>query len=307
MDKLLQETINFDVSSPDNGKIKDLILDSLHDLSNRANNELYSKIVNCLMRLNYRDKFKITFNSKLDDEISTYGYYSAYDNTMHLIVNKNDFGRKWFGLITDYDAINTKSIDAFMSTCAHELMHFCCTNYYEKYIAIWKDTMYKHLWTTYNILVNTALYSYIDNNNYSDITPKKFLEDPLFKKTFDAYFNSLLINVQFRLRTFIKRYNDILSTMYSKFPFKYARFFDNVIISGSKLPEGIFKHNTIALYKAIKEAYYILEPELKNVKINSLFYQEVLDLSEISCIFATYYQYAPKYQKMVYNTLSLIN
>ena len=147
---------------------------------------------------------------------------------------------------------------------------------------------------------------FVDPDVFKAVSSAQFIESVPFRKAYDTYYNSLLINIRFRYKSLVKRYNDVLSTLYSKHPFEYARFFDNILINTLKLQNGDFSDVSIALYRCIQKAYIDMEPELASVKMNELFYQEMLDFSEIACVFANHYKHSRKYSKLVLDTLQLI-
>lgn len=288
-----------------------LFLNKLAKEAQRLNDPIYKQLYTSLVSLYHRGCFKLHFmdrNAEKDNLMRyTYGYYSAYENAIYLVVDKNNFETKWLGLATDYDNFTEKSIKSFVVTCVHELMHYCCNNYNESFVKIWRQTIYTHIWNTFKNLIDSSFYDFVDPISAHNISAEQFFNDPNYKKAFDTYFNSIMINIKFRLHSLTKRYNDILSTLYSKHPFLFARFFDNVLVCGIKLHEGIFTSVTMKIYYALQKAYYDVNPQFRNIKMYSLFYQEMFDFSEIACIFATYAKYAPKQQHLVIKTLELIN
>ena len=275
----------------------------------RTNDPIYKQLYIALDNLYNKNQFKIHFvtNNDSDRMIKyTYGYYSAYENSIYLVVDKDNFESKWFGVATDYDNFTEKSIRSFVITCTHELMHYCSNTYYEAFIKIWRQTMYTHIWDVFKNIIDRDYYEFMDPISAHNISQKEFINNPSYKATFDAYFNSIMINIRFRLQSLNKRYNDILSTLYSRQKFMYARFFDNVLVSGIKLHEGVFNNTTMKIYHAIQSAYYNMSPMFRNIKMYSMFYQELFDFSEVACIFATYSKWAPDQAKLVLKTLQLI-
>lgn len=239
---------------------------------------------------------------------NSYGYYSSYDNDIHLVLDKRFFKSGMFGLSTDYNNINIDDISVLrvIYTCIHELMHFTCNNRYTQYNDIWKEPFKKFITYFFNGIINNNFYDYLDASVINKYTPATFMKNPMFKEAFNRYYNSILINMQFRIKSTLKRYNDIMSTLYSKSDFEYARFFDNILVNALKLQEGVYTTQSYNIYNTLKNTYYLMEPTLKGAKLNSLHYQELFDLSEISCIFAAYYRFAPKYNKYVDKTLALL-
>lgn len=268
------------------------------------------ELVRVLTILNERGRFHLQLidrsNVKSRDLSAAYGYYSAYENIVYLVVDKSNFESKWLGLATNFNMLQDDSIRMFVSTCIHELIHYTCTNHYQDFIMIWNSTFRQHLWNIFSNIVNFCYQDFVEPETFQSTTQQAFLESTNFRKAFDTYYNSLLINIKFRYKSIVKRYNDILSTLYSKHPFEYARFFDNILISTIKLQNGDYSDLAIKLYRCIHKAYIDMEPELASVKMNELFYQEMLDFSEISCVFANHYKNSKKYSKLVLDTLKLI-
>ena len=291
-----------------------LIVQILNSLSNRLNDNdiIMTELLRTLTNLHNKDQFHIMLidrnnpNDKDSDLSNAYGYFSAYENNIYLVTDKSNFERKWLGLMTNYDTFKSNDISLFISTCLHELMHYACTNYFNSYVKIWRETIRSFIWNVFNNVRSNYFYDFVDNDVFNNITSKNFINSSGFKDAFDAYYNSLIINIKFRLKSLTKRYNDVLSTLYSKHDYKYARFFDNILVNAIKLQEGNISKTALKLYGSIYKAYIDIEPTLSNVKINNYFYQELLDFSEISCVLANYYKYAPKHIMHIKKTLALI-
>nr|DAE84980.1 MAG TPA: hypothetical protein [Caudoviricetes sp.] len=301
---------NFKLVNDRYDKYIDMFMDKLKNEAARTNDPIYKQLYIALDNLYNRGQFKIHFidaNKDSDRMIKyTYGYYSAFKNSIYLVVDKDNFESKWFGVATDYDNFTEKSIKSFVVTCTHELMHYCSNTYYESFVKIWRQTMYTHIWNVFKHIIDRDFYEFVDPISAHNFSQKDFLESADYKATFDAYFNSIMINIKFRLQSLNKRYNDILSTLYSKQKFMYARFFDNVLVSTIKLHEGVFNDTSMKIYHAIQSAYYDMAPSFRNIKMYSMFYQELFDFSEVACIFATYAKWAPDQMKLVLKTLQLI-
>ena len=286
-----------------------LITQLLNALKNKPNlDEVEMELLRALQRLALKDRLRIKI---YDDDYETnagrtYGYFSPFQNCIYLMAAKTDFQTKWLGLATNYDLINDNSFEHFTLTILHELIHYVCSNSYESYCKLWKDTIKNFLWIVFNNICDSYFFDFVSKDVYNNISSKDFINSNNFKKAFDTYYNSLSINMKFRSSSFTKRYNDLLSTLYSKHNFAYARFFDNVLINVHKLATGDFTKTSVGVYNCIKDAYPMLVPDLQNVKINNLFYQELYEFSEISCVLATYYKYAPKYKQLIIETLDLV-
>lgn len=294
---------------PANINQNELVNQVLTTLKNRSNlDDIEIELLRALQRLAQKGRFKIKiYEAGSDDENEyTYGYFSAFENCIYLIANKKDFQTKWLGLAVDYDNFSNESFDHFISTALHELMHYTCSNAYESYNKIWRKTFRSFLWSVFDNICNNYFFDFVSKDVYDNVTNKAFISSPDFKRAFDAYYNSLSINMRFRSSSFIKRYNDLLSTLYSKHNFRYARFFDNILVNVHKLAIGEFTPTSLKIYQCIGEAYSAIEPSLKNVKINNLFYQEMYEFSEISCVLSTYYKNAPKHRNSIIETLKLI-
>ena len=274
------------------------------------NNKIEELLVKILNKLYVSNKFHLQLIDRNDpktQEISkAYGYYSAYENNIYLIIDKSNFNKKWFGFQIDYNILNNIKFDIFIDTCVHELMHYACTNYYIQFIKLWRPTFRQYIWNVFYNIINFYFSDFVDNNIFANTTPKQFMENPAFKKAYDVYFNSLIINIRFKLSSLSKRYNDVLSTLYSQQPFEYARFFDNVLINAIKLQNGTYSDTAIKLYNCIHKAYIDIEPNLKDVRMSELFYQEILDFSEIACVLASYYKYNIDHINLIEETLNLI-
>lgn len=274
------------------------------------NNKIEELLVKVLNKLFENDKFHLQLIDRNDPKIQeiskAYGYYSAYENNIYLIIDKSNFDKKWFGFQINYNVLNNIKFDVFTNTCVHELMHYACTNYYIQFIKLWRATFRQYIWDVFYNIINFYFSDFVDDNIFTNTTPKNFMEDPAFKKAYDVYFNSLIINIRFKLSSLSKRYNDVLSTLYSQQPFEYARFFDNVLINAIKLQNGTYSDTAIKLYNCIHKAYIDIEPNLKDVRMTELFYQEILDFSEIACVLASYYNYNINHINLIEETLSLI-
>ena len=274
------------------------------------NNKIEELVINILNKLFENNKFHLQLidrNDPKEKDISkAYGFYSAYENNIYIIIDKSNFEKKWFGFQIDYNTLNNIKFDIFINTCVHELMHYACTNYYIQFIKIWRSLFRQYVWNVFSNVINYYFSDFVDSNTFTNIAPKKFIENISFKKAYDVYFNSLIINIRFKLSSLSKRYNDVLSTLYSQQPFEYARFFDNVLINAIKLQNGTYSDSAIKLYNCIHKAYIDIEPVLKDIKMNELFYQEILDFSEIACVLASYYNYNINHIGLIENTLNLI-
>ena len=274
-------------------------------------NPVEELVINILNKLFENNKFHLQFINRDDpkekDISKAYGYYSAYENNIYLIIDKSNFQTRWFGFQTDFSTLNNIKFDIFINTCVHELMHYACTNYYIQFIKIWRSTFRQFIWYVFNNVISYYFSDFVSDDIFANTTPKKFIENLAFKKAYDVYFNSLIINIRFKLSSLSKRYNDVLSTLYSQQPFEYARFFDNALINAIKLQNGTYSNAALKLYNCIHKAYIDLEPNLKNVKMNELFYQEILDFSEIACVLASYYNENINSLGLIEETLRLIN
>ena len=288
---------------------KDLINQFLDYINNKEEKDFVeSSLVNILYSLNAKDilNIKVVDRDIKSDLSSAYGYYSAYENKIYLVVDKSNFNTKWFGLKTDYNNFYKNDLSKFVKTMIHELMHYACSNYYNDYIKIWNSTFKQFIYDVLSNVLRFYFSDFVSTEVFKTISSDAFIKDPNFKRAFDTYYNSLLINIRFRYKSLIKRYNDVLSTLYSKHSFEYARFFDNILINAIKLQSGDFSDVPLKLYRCINKAYIDLESNFSNIKMSELFYQELLDFSEISCVLANYYKYTTKYSKMILDTLELI-
>ena len=72
---------------------------------------------------------------------NSYGYYSSYENDIHIVLDNRFFKSSLFGLKTNYNEIHVDDISILrvIYTFIHELMHFTCNNRYTQYIEIWKE------------------------------------------------------------------------------------------------------------------------------------------------------------------------
>ena len=288
-----------------------LINNFLNSLENKiTDNEIEKELLRTLRSLNSRDQFRIRFvnntDSRDDDLVGAYGYYSSFDNTICLIADYKYFETKWFGLKTDYSTFKDEYMNHFLTTCLHELMHYASTNIAENFLKIWRPTMYTFIYNVFQNLCQLSFYNFVDKDVFKSMNYKKFMETNEFKKAFDIYFKSVIINIRFRMKSLVKRYNDILSTLYSKHNFQYARFFDNVFINAIKLSEHRFTKASTDLFNSIRLSYNVIEPTFSDIKMNSLFYQEILDFSEIPCMLSTYYEYVSRNVNNIISTLKLI-
>ena len=258
-------------------------------------------IIKILDLLHSKQRFKLQLIDREDptnkDLMRAFGYYSAYENNLYIVLDKSNF------IGSGYNKLQNKDLSIFLETCIHEVLHYISTNYYINYIAIWDPTFRSFIW---RVLVNIIELYYEDFVEDDDISKDAFLSDPRFGYAYKAYYNCILINLRFRYKSLIKRYNDCLSTLYSKQSFEYARFFDNVLINTIKLQQADFSDCAVKLYRCIQKAYIDLEPALANHVNSELFYQELLDFSEISCIFANHYKLSSKFTKLIQDTLNLV-
>lgn len=288
---------------------KDIISKILGVLEKSAGSDIEEGLVKSLSRLNDRDQFHVQLidrSSPRNRELRyAYGYYSAYDNNIYLVTDETNFGKKWFGLASDFSEIRIDEMHNFASTCLHELMHYACTNFFEAFNKIWRNTIKSYAWALFQGIVNTAFFDFADRSVFSSVGSREFLMSPDFRRAFDAYYTSVTINTRFRLKSITKRYSDILSTLYSKHSFAYARFFDNILVNAIKLQEGNFSKASMKLYSCLRNTYYVIEPSLADVKIKSLHYQEIFDFSEIVCVLATHYDKLVKNKGNILDTLSL--
>ena len=297
---------SFQMTDEEELSLLEQILNSLQEKPNKT--EIEEVLINLLYSLKDRSILKLKFvnRNEKSDISNAYGYYSSYENLIYLVLDKSNFDTKWFGLKTDYTKIVTSNFDHLIQTLLHELIHYTCSNYYQGFIQLWNDTFKSFLYYTFKNLVNFYFSDFVSIEVFKSMSPKTFIDNIDFKKTFDTYYNSLLINIKFRYKSFIKKYNDILSTLYSKYNFQYARFFDNVLINAIKLQNGDYSDTPLKLFNCIKKAYRDLEPSLNNINMHVLHYQEILDFSEIACVLSTYYKYSPTYSKLILKTLQLI-
>lgn len=252
---------------------------------------------------------KIVDRNNKDEKLSaTYGYYSSFENDINLVLDSRAFQTKWFGMQPDYNVINVseESLARFIYTSTHELMHFVCSNRFISYLNIWRNSFKEYINTFFNNIITYNFYDYLDSQSLHKFNQKKFMGSNVYKETVNKYINSITINMKFRLKSTLKRYNDIMSTLYSHTDFEYARFIDNILISALKLQDGIYNSYSYTIYNNLKNTYYQLEPTLKNTKMTSLCYQELFDFSEISCVYAGYYKYCPNHQEQIIRSLELI-
>lgn len=292
------------------GQEKALLNQFLQLLSeNISGDNIATLLYNILLNLNERGQFHLQLvdrDDKTNDMSDAYGYYSAYENNIYLVVDKTNFASKWFGLATDYDTLNSVDLTRFKKTCVHEMMHYCCTNYYQAFLKIWYQPIRTYIWNVFTYLVENYFYDFVDRDTFNKYTPKQFLAHPNFKKGYETYYNSISINMRFRLKSSAKRYNDVLSNLYSKQDFLFARFIDNILVGAMKLREHMFNEQSFKIYIALKNSYIKMEPTLANIKMNIGFCQELLDFSEIPCVFATFYDSCPLHSKYIEETLKLI-
>ena len=294
---------------------KDLVQKFLSSFSGKieSSDEITTILYKVLVNLFNKNQLHMQFinRNNISNNIMNlaYGYYNSYENNIYIMVDKDTFESKWLGLATDYSTIKDVHINAFITTCLHELIHFICTNYFNSFMSVWKSVFHRHIWYIFTYLINNNFYGFVDKETFKNISPKSFIEDPNFKKAFDQYFNSISVNMRFKIRSDTKRYNDILSTLYSKQNFKFGRFVDNVLINAMRIKDQSFGKTSTLLYQAIAYAYISLEPNLNNnlKELNKiLFWQELFDFSEIACVFATIYKYCPIHSKHVKETLLLV-
>lgn len=303
--KILDESI--DLSEEQEKAILQQFLTYLDQKNDK--DQIETIIVRILNILFSRNRFRLQLIDRSDPQYNdlsrAYGYYSAYENIIYLIMDKSNFTNE------KYTKLNNRDLTLFIETCIHELIHYTCTNYYLGFIKIWDSIFRQHTYHIFSNVVNLYFNDFIDNDTLVDsndkvITPDSFLKNINFNKAYYSYYNSLLINIRFRYKSLIKRYNDVLSTLYSKQDFIYARFFDNVLINTIKLQNGDFSDTSIKLYRCIQKAYIDMEPKLLNEMNHELFYQELLDFSEIACVFSNHYKVSTKFEKLIAETLKLI-
>ena len=249
-----------------------------------SNNLLFTEVYRVLKVLNEKDQLFVQLVQDEDDGPKVMGFYSSLTNKIAVVVRKSNFEKKFFGLMTDYDTINKESLEFLMYTFAHELMHYCAHNYTIGFRKIWNNA---HRMLLKDIMITLA-------SEYSELfmpieikekKASKIAIDPKFNRVFDAYYNSARISDMMRMVSLNTIYNQTIAQIYKTGAFEWARFFDNVLIAAISIMEGELNAHAAALFKTIKNSYLTLWPALKDSKkFKSLFYQEILYPSEISCI-----------------------
>lgn len=300
---------SFEITPETESSLLNQLLDSLRNKATKDNIE--EILVNILYSLKDKGVLKLKFvnrNSSSKESFNTrvYGFYSPFDNVIYLCLDDSNFDTKWFGMVSDYSKIIEKDYDRLLLTLLHELIHYTCVNRYLTFIKIWNDIFKKFLWAVFDNIAKYYFGDFVEIETFKNMTSSSFINSIDFKKSFDTYYNSQLINIRFRYKSHIKLYNDVLSTLYSKQKFEYARFFDNVLINALKLQREEFSNTPLEVFKCIRKAYTDIEPLMMDVKINSLHYQELFNFSEISCIMANNYRHSPLFTKLILNTLKSI-
>ena len=102
--ELLDESITLTVEQETK-----LLTQFLQYLGTKANkDDIEKELVKILNLLNERGRFHLQLVDRKDqknrDLAIAYGYYSAYENTIYLVLDKSNFESKWLGLITDFNS-----------------------------------------------------------------------------------------------------------------------------------------------------------------------------------------------------------
>lgn len=237
------------------------------------------------------------------------GYYSSYTNTVHVVIRKEDFDKKWFGLFTDYDNFNKESVVKIFYIFLHELCHYTAHNQTLGYRRVWNSPQKLLLQQVMIELITEYGDLFMPEGLNGKIRLKTLLDDPGFNRAFSVYYESIRRSDMIRIVNLQNLYSITSDNMYKAVAFKWARFFENVMIAAMEISYGEPTSASKALYKALRNGYLSFWPGLReSTRFNSLFYQEVLYPSEISCIVVGSGEHVRdrKIKDMALKTLALI-
>ena len=272
---------------------------------------MYDAITNSIISLRNKNRLVVKLYDKLNikEDVEKYkyiyGYYSPFSNIMVIFLRKENFGKKFFGFVTDYDSLNKEMIEELTSTFLHEIMHYIATNSYSGYIRIWDKEFKPFMWNVIQNIIHQAFEIYYEGN---DLTYNQLLKHPDLWKAFNIYYTCVTNAIKQRWLSYERIYSFSVEPLYKKVDFYIARLFDNILTRTINLlnSQDGYDSSDIPIYLAIKRTYAQRYKEISNDMGRVLFGQEMFSPTEISSYLSAYWRISPHINKLVISSLNLI-
>lgn len=282
----------------------------------RSNGDKRYDLLNALLiatkKLRVRGEFNVQSITQIPSHAQEYfesigGFSTAFYNDITLMIHKEHIGRKFFGLLYDYNKINDKAVNDLIVVLKHEFMHYAINNSYFSYMAIWTETFRSIYESIFNYLVNMGYdYFYEDPKNGKTIPKEHLFNHPMFKKALKIYYSILVNESKYRNNNMQNVYITVMKQLYKEVSFDVARFFDNVItraidFSDSPGLNGAKKF----IYFSVANAYRVNFPSL-TIDASVLFHQEFFNPDEIAAYLSSHSDVDLDIKDKVIRTINLL-